>query len=172
MTRVRHLVGRFFGSLRARPLTPDDLDLVRDTLDAGELTSWERLGRADRAESLATAHAVITALGPDADPRWVAAALVHDVGKTESGLGIVGRAAATVSATIAGPKRARAWTGSVGRYVNHDELGADGLRRAGARAESVAWAAAHHRPDRWPDTGIPPEICAILAAADGEPGPR
>jgi hypothetical protein len=46
------------------------------------------------------------------------------------------------------------------------------LRAAGARPEAVAWAAAHHRRVLWPDTGIPPEICQILAAADGEPSPR
>ena len=46
------------------------------------------------------------------------------------------------------------------------------LRRAGARPETVAWAAAHHRRELWAGTAIPPDLCEILAAADGEPVPR
>ncbi len=169
MTRAGHLVRRFVGSLRARPLSEADLELVRDVLRPEELACWEGLGRADRAESVATARAALVALGPGADPRWIAAALVHDVGKAETTLGVLGRSAATVSATIGGERRARTWAGRFGRYVNHDELGAERLRRAGARPEAAAWAAAHHRPALWAASGIPPEICRILARADGEP---
>jgi hypothetical protein len=57
----------------------------------------------------------------------------------------------------------------MGRYAAHDDLGADLLRRAGARLAVVAWAAAHHRPDRWAGTGIPETVCRALADADGEP---
>ena len=144
MTRMRHLAARFAGSV------------------------WESLGRADRAESVATARGTLAALGPDADPTWLAAALLHDVGKAQTGLGAVGRACATVAAGVAGHRRARAWPGRAGRYVNHDELGARRLREAGARPEVVAWADAHHRRERWPATGIPVAICEVLAAADGE----
>ena len=172
MTRVGHLAARFAGSLRARPIDDADIAFVRQYLRPEELACWECLGAADRAESVATARTALGALGPDADPLWVAAALLHDVGKVETGLGTIGRALATLAAGLAGHGRARAWPNPVGRYVNHDELGAQRLRRAGAREETVAWAAAHHRRPRWPATGIPPEICQILAAADGEPFPR
>jgi putative nucleotidyltransferase with HDIG domain len=172
MTRAGHLVRRFAGSVRPRPLDAADLSFVRDALRPEELACWERLGRADRAESVATARATIAVLGPDADARWVAAALLHDVGKAETALGPVGRSSMTVAAAIAGHDRARRWHNTAGRYVNHDELGAERLRAAGVRTEAAEWAAAHHRPERWPATGIPPEICAILAAADGEPSPR
>jgi putative nucleotidyltransferase with HDIG domain len=168
MTRMRHLAARFTGSLRARPLDAADDALIRRTLRPEELACWESLGRADRAESVATARETLAALGPDADPTWVAAALLHDVGKAQTGLGAVGRACATVAAGVAGHRRARAWRGAAGRYVNHDELGARRLREAGARPEAVAWADAHHRRERWPATGIPVAICEVLAAADGE----
>jgi putative nucleotidyltransferase with HDIG domain len=171
MTRLGHLAVRFAGSVRARPLDRADLAFVRHHLRPGELACWERLGPADRAESLATARATLGALGPDPDPAWVAAALLHDVGKAETRLGSLGRAWATLAAGLAGHGRARAWPNAVGRYVNHDELGAQRLRQAGARAEAVVWAAAHHRRSSWPATEIPPEICEILAAADGEPFP-
>jgi hypothetical protein len=172
MIRARHLATRFFGSFRVRPLAAADLDLVHEALLAPELECWERLGPADRAESVATARAAISALGPPADSRWVAAALLHDVGKSETRLGPVARAGATVVAVVAGPRRVRGWSNAIGRYVNHDELGSVRLREVGARREAVEWAAVHHRPTLWPQTGIPPEICRMLAAADGEPEPR
>jgi putative nucleotidyltransferase with HDIG domain len=161
MTRVGHLV---------RALGVADLEFVRGVLSSGEIACWERLGPADRAESLATARAALEALGPDeADPRWIAAALLHDVGKAETALGPFRRSVATVAALAVGPARVRKWSNWVGRYINHDELGAVRLRAAAARGEAVAWAAAHHRPASWAATGIPPRICKILAAADGEP---
>ena len=95
--------------------------------------------------------------------------------RRETGLGAVGRSVRDRrGAVVVGHGRARAWPNAVGRYVNHDELGrAAAAATAGARPEAVAWAArpspagsAGRRP------GIPPEICEILAAADGEPQPR
>lgn len=169
LSRLRHLASRFFTSVRARPLTDADLQFVRSTLSAGELVCWERLGRADRAESVATARAAREMLGTEADAGVLAAALLHDVGKAETGLGPIGRAAATVVATVAGPRRARRWTNPIGRYVNHDRLGAERLRAADARPIAVMWAGVHHLRAEWPSTGIPPEICKILARADGEP---
>ena len=170
MTRAGHLVARFAGSLRPRPLTASDLEFVRDTLSPAELGVWEHLGPADRVESVATARAARAALGADAEPRWLAAALLHDVGKTETRLGPFGRSTATVIAAVRGHRRVRGWDNAVGRYVNHDDLGEERLAAAGARPEAVIWARTHHRPDLWPGTGIPLEVCALLAEADGEPG--
>lgn len=169
IARFRHLVTRFFGSLRPRPLDADDLALVSRSLTAAELGCWERLGPADRVESVMTARATTAALGPAADDRWIAAALLHDVGKTETGLGPFRRAAATTVAIVLGERRVRRWENAIGRYVDHDERGARLLERAGARREAVEWAAIHHRPDRWPGSGVPLELCRVLAAADGEP---
>jgi hypothetical protein len=166
--RVSHLARRFFGSLVPRQLDDGDEAWVRLSLTPEELSVWQRLGRADRAESVAVGYATVRELGPDADPRWVAAALLHDVGKADARLGPVRRAAATVIAAAASHGRARSWSNWVGIYVNHDERGADRLAAAGARPECVAWARVHHRPDLWRQTGIPPEICALLARADGE----
>jgi hypothetical protein len=171
MRRAGHLARRFFDSVRARPPDTGDRTFVHLTLTPDELAVWETLGRADQAESITTARHVARALGPDADQRWVAAALLHDVGKVDAGLGPVRRAGATVVAALVSHGRARQWSNKIGRYVSHDERGEEKLRAAGARPETAAWAGAHHRRDRFATTGIPAEICELLAEADGESAP-
>ena len=165
---VKHRVQRFFTSLRPRPVDAADLAFVKLTLTPVELEVWDTLSRADKAESLAIGRRAATELGPDADDTWLAVALLHDVGKTDAHLGTFGRVGATVIAGVVSHGRARHFGGAVGRYVSHDDLGAERLRAAGARPEAGAWAEAHHRRELWPRTGIPPEICEVLSAADGE----
>jgi hypothetical protein len=173
-------VSRFFGSLRPRALDADTTAWVAETLRPGELHVWEGLGRADRAEAVAVAQRLDVALahtGEGADANWIAAALLHDVGKQASAYGPVGRALVTVILAGTGGERVREWAtepgrvrARIGRYAAHDEVGAELLRLAGARPEAVAWAEGHHRPGRWATTGIPPGVCQALAIADGEPG--
>ena len=168
MTRVSHLTRRFFGSLRARPLDEADPAWVRGVLTPAELQLWEKLGRADRAESMAVARRAASELGPDVEPAWLAAALLHDVGKAESHLGTFGRVGATLVGVVMRDGRARHLPNRVGKYLAHDDIGAELLAAGGARPEVIAWAAAHHRPERWPATGLPPQVAAMLADADGE----
>lgn len=167
MSRAGHLAGRFFRSFGAKADEPARIWVELSLTDA-EYACWQKLGRADRAESVEVGRNTATALGPDADPRWIGAALCHDVGKAQVGLGPFRRAGATVVAAIVSHGRARTWPNAVGHYINHDEIGAEMLRKAGARPEVSTWADVHHRPWRWRDSGIPPEICTILATADGE----
>jgi len=172
--RLRHLATRFASSIRAGALDEQTAAWAADALEPGERAVWARMSRADRAEGVAVARAFVAAGGDD-DRRWRAAALLHDAGKQVSGYGTFGRVLATLVIGVVGRARARAWAdgaGSVrsriGRYAAHDDLGADLLRAAGARDEVAAWAAAHHRPERRPGTGIPESVCRQLAVADGE----
>jgi hypothetical protein len=138
-----------------------------------EWPSWERMSRADRVESIWVGRRAQRMLTVPDGP-WIAAALLHDVGKTDAHLGTFGRSAATAIATVVGHARARRWAGTpgwrgrVGRYVGHDDAGAALLQAAGARAEVVAWAAVHHRPADWAEWSIPPDVGRALAEADGE----
>jgi hypothetical protein len=111
-------------------------------------------------------------LGPAATRAVLAAALLHDVGKIESGLGPVRRAAATVVGTVGGREAARRWrsrpglVGRVGRYLCHDEIGAEMLADAGGDALTIAWAREHHLPpERWT---VATEVGAVLKAADDD----
>ena len=181
MSRATHLVSRFFGSLRPRPVDAETLAWVERTLEPSELHVWEGLGRADRAESVAVARRLDLALadtGEAADATWTAAALLHDVGKQASAYGPIGRSLVTAAGTCFGKGNVRGWAddtsrvrGRMGRYVAHDDVGADLLTVAGARAAVIAWAGAHHRPEEWDSTGIPTRICRALARADGEAVP-
>jgi hypothetical protein len=171
---VTHLVTRFGGSLRPHDVSSDDAVWVHSVLTPGEADVWGELGRADRAESVAVGRRAQQELGVDTGP-FVAAALLHDAGKTGAGLATVGRSVATIVAAVAGHDRARGWaTGAtgwryrVGRYGAHDDAGAAELGRAGARPEVVEWARNHHRPERWTEGTIPLETCIALARADGE----
>ncbi len=132
------------------------------------------MSRADRAEGVAVARAFGEAPADD-DPRWRAAALLHDAGKQVSGYGTLGRVFATLVIAGVGKARVREWAHGTGRvrvrigwYAAHDDLGAELLRTAGARPEVAVWAAVHHRPDHWPGSGIPETVCRRLAEADGE----
>jgi hypothetical protein len=170
VSRLAHLAGRFVTSLRPRRVDDADRVWVQLVLTPAEYDVWDTLGAADRAESVAVGRRAAQALGPDPDARWLAAALLHDVGKAETQLGTVNRALATMVAGVASHGRARHWGNAWGRYIAHDDLGAGRLAAAGpgVRPEAVTWARVHHRREQWTASGLPPDVCEVLAAADGE----
>ncbi len=81
----------------------------------------------------------------------MAGALLHDVGKADSGLGTIGRVAATLTPS----KLAH---GRFARYRDHERIGAELLAAAGSDPLTVALVA---RTD-----GTPADLVAALAAAD------
>lgn len=172
-----HLARRFFGALwPARP-KPDDLAWVMAALTPGELTLWGRMPNHDQRHSIGVAREVARTLDATewaGDSRWIAAALLHDVGKLDAHLGVYGRVMATVAGGVAGHDMADAWsaksgfTRRAGLYLRHGELGADIIRMANGREEAAAWAAAHHDPSRWDALSIPGPVAAALNAADND----
>jgi hypothetical protein len=171
MAEVVHLARRFFGSLRPGGPGAAAEAWVAGVLSSGELELWRRMSGVDRRHAVGVAQRVERALGVEATPAVLAAALLHDVGKVASGLGTYGRVVATVAALAAGRSTAHAWsdrggfTRKVGLYLRHPELGADMLRIAGSDPLTVTWAMEHHLPpDRW--TLTPPVASALKAADD------
>jgi hypothetical protein len=167
-----HLVRRFFGSLRPGGPSPADGAWAVGHMTPGEAGLWRRMSAADRRHAVVVARRVDATLGPAATRAVLAAALLHDVGKIESGLGPVRRAAATVVGTVGGREAARRWrsrpglVGRVGRYLCHDEIGAEMLADAGGDALTIAWAREHHLPpERWT---VATEVGAVLKAADDD----
>jgi hypothetical protein len=164
--RPLHLVRRFVRALW--PGSPSDADetWVASVLTPAELALWSRQPNYERRYSIRVARGVERALrgSSDADERWMAVALLHDVGKLDADLGVIARSCATVAGAIR-PATRRS-EGRFGRYLRHDVIGAEMLRVAGARVEVASWAAAHHHRDRWPETGIPARVAQVLEAAD------
>jgi hypothetical protein len=127
---------------------------------------------ADRRHAVGVAERVERALGHEATRPVLAAALLHDVGKIESGLGTYGRVVATLSAKAAGRGMASTWrkqrgyARKVGLYLEHDQIGADLLELAGSDPLTVAWAREHHLPES--DWTIEPHLADALKAADDD----
>lgn len=175
--KIAHLARRFFGALRPGPPPRAELEWIAGVLSPSELALWNRLPNHDRRHSAAVARRVETMLGGSAcaaDHRWLAAALLHDVGKLDSGFGVPGRVVATVAAAVAGRERARQWIARqgfrrrIGLYVEHPRLGADMIRVAGGTEEAAIWAGAHHTPDTWTSLPIPRAVVDALVAADDD----
>jgi len=162
-----HLARRFVRALW--PGRPRDTDVawVESVLTPAELAVWRRLPNHDRRYSIRVARRaehLLSGTGFAGDPNWPAVALLHDVGKLDSNLGVFRRAFATVAGAVR-PALRRS-PGRIGRYLRHDEIGAELLHAAGARNEAARWAGAHHHREHWEATGIPEPVAAALDAAD------
>ena len=173
--RASHLARRFVRALWPRPPRAQDVAWVESVLEPDELALWRELPRHDRRYTIRVARLVEARLAGTefaGDPRWLAAALLHDVGKLDAGLGVFGRSVATILGAVAGRARVDRWAHTAGFrrrtawYLRHDERGADRIRAAGGRDEAARWARAHHHRDRWPESGVPVPVAEALEAAD------
>lgn len=172
MATTSHLVRRFLGSLRPGGPGPHAEGWVKSRLLPGEHELWCRMSGADRRHAVGVAERVERALGHEATRPVLAAALLHDVGKIESGLGTYGRVVATLSAKVAGAGMADTWRKQrgfarrVGLYLHHDQLGGDLLELAGSDPLTVAWTREHHRPEA--EWTVDRDLGATLKAADDD----
>ena len=138
-----------------------------------EQALWAAMPGPDRRHSAAVARRVEAALGPaQAERAVLAAALLHDVGKTQVGLRTPGRVLATLLAGGLGHQRVAEWStgrgyrSRLGRYARHDELGATVLEEVGSDPLTVAWAREHHQPPaQW---SLPRATAEALKAADDD----
>ncbi len=167
-----HLTRRFVGSLWPGGPSAADAAWAESRLLSGEVALWRRMPAADRRHAVGVARDVTARLGPAAGRPVLAAALLHDVGKLESGFGTFGRVFATVVAGVRGRATVAGWSGEpglrgrLGRYVLHPELGGRLLTDAGADPLTVAWAREHHLPpEAWT---VPGPLAAALKAADDD----
>lgn len=175
MSRLSHLVRRFFGSLR--PGGPSAVDQVwaESQLLPGEREIWCSLSGPDRRHSAAVARRVDAVLGSQASRPVLAAALLHDCGKVQSGLRTPGRVVATVLALRAVRSESDAlrwsassssWKRAIGQYRRHPAIGAQMLEVAHSADLTVTWTREHHlAPDAWT---LEPTIAQALHDADDD----
>lgn len=117
---------------------------------------------ADQRHSVGVLHTV-RSVAPDA-PDWVCqAAILHDVGKVESNLGVVGRTAATVARPL---RRRVAMPSAFATYWDHPRRGHDLILGSGGDGRVATWAAEHHRdPDQWT---LPQNWALVLKQSDDD----
>ena len=140
MENQRHLIRRFFTSLSKRFPTTKDIAWVNETLIANEFELWNRMRPHDQRHSIEVARRFIE-LNPVFTRDQVAAGLLHDIGKVESELGVMGR----VIATIVGAKGLK-----FRKYHNHEFIGLNLCRDAGSSAETLRlldWSTKESRND-------------------------
>lgn len=123
-----HLARRFLRSLSRRPPPAADIAWAYSCLVTGERALWDSMPAADRRHSIEVARR-FQDRRPGADRAEVAGALLHDVGKTASGLGTFGR----VLATVVGPRTSR-----FRDYHDHEAIGAAMVADAGSHPVTVA----------------------------------
>lgn len=176
---MRHLAARFFGALSPAGPPENDERWAQAYLVEGERSLWRRMSGPDRRHAVGVARDAIQLLGPgEPDRGVVAAALLHDVGKVEAGIGTFGRAGVTLIAMVVGRARLLRWSPAdppatrpprrarIGMYLAHDRLGAMLLAAAGSDPLTVAWAAEHHlAAASW---SVDATVAAALKAADGD----
>ncbi len=156
--QLRHLSGRFFAVLAARPPGPREQTEVAGLLRPEERRLFWDQPAADQRHGLESARRVLRAAPGRRD--LARAALLHDVGKRHARLGPLGRVLASVAALARLPQRGR-----VAAYLDHGALGAEELAAAGAEPVVVEFAR-HHHAERPP--AFPPEAWALLQRADAE----
>ncbi len=127
-SHVGHLARRFLGSLSRRRPSAQDSEWVANQLLLEEAMLWLQMPVQDRRHSIVVARRFVD-LAPDAVRAEVAGALLHDVGKSLSGLGTIGR----VVATVIGPHGRRFRS-----YHDHEALGVEMLRAADSEPETLA----------------------------------
>jgi putative nucleotidyltransferase with HDIG domain len=175
--KLAHLSGRFVRALWPGPPRADDVAWVESVLGRDGFAQFRRQPNHDQRHAIVVARDVQARLAGTEhadDPRWLSAALLHDIGKLDSHLGVYGRVVATVSAAAAGHEHAEAWSQSqgftrrVGLYLRHAELGADRIRLAGEPEEAARWAASHHDRSSWATLPIPEVVVVALDEADND----
>ena len=144
---VRHLTRRFVGMLSNDPVPASDVQWVLEQLTNAEAELWQQLPTADQRHSVEVARRFV-GLAPRPDRAAVAAAVLHDIGKLESDLGVGMR----VVATIVGPRTER-----LRRYHDHERIGASMLRSVGSDERTAALVAG---------TSADAKTAAALRAAD------
>lgn len=158
MLRLLHLAKRFFQTLRSRPLGPAEQAEAAEWLRERESPLFWAQPPADQRHALTAARMVASHRPHRRD--LIRAALLHDIGKRHSRLGVAGRVTAATLDLLRIPA-----PGRLGIYLRHASLGAEDLGELGIEPIVVSFAAGHHGPCP-PD--VDPDDWALLVLSDGE----
>ena len=134
--KVQHLVRRFVEM--GRPVTSEVVDTAyaAERLSTEELRLWHMMDARDRRHSVNVTRGFL-AVFPSATRDEIAAALLHDVGKSAVALGRFGRSVATILPL----------TRSMIIYRDHERLGGRMLAEVGASPRIIELVSGEARDD-------------------------
>jgi putative nucleotidyltransferase with HDIG domain len=162
--RLQALLARTARAFVPALARPDDA-FAEAWLSAPERALYRAMDVRDRDHGCRVARRLLQD-HPDADPAWVRAALLHDVGKSVAPYRAWERIA--VHLVRRGARPGVAPRGALGRAVvrdrDHAAVGARMLAAAGAEARVVDLVAGHHRPPGGDPAAV--ALAAADAAAD------
>lgn len=170
MTQTTYRASQFVRALLAQPAA-GDVRLAAQVLPPVLLPLYQGLSPAERSHAVAVLRALLRQ--GHTDPDLLAAALLHDVGKTRSPLHLLDRVWIVLAQRFM-PTRAASWgQGPSGGWrrpfvvaAHHAMWGADLLHQQGASARLVDLVRRHHAvlPSPVPDAD---RLLAALQRADG-----
>ena len=162
-----HWAGRFARSIRPSAPSPGDRAWAGEWMSPAEAALFDAMDDRDRSHSIGVARKVASV---SEDPAMLAAALLHDVGKSRARLGLVGRVVATLVGVVARDAWLARFAGGMGlagrvaTYLDYPALGRTLLTEAGSDPLVAAWAAEHHWPPA--EWSVPAAVGHVLADAD------
>ena len=173
---LRDLVARAVVASRRSRSSKEDLCWASSVLTTPERALWARLSAYEQDHAVQVARRVqrrLAATVHAGEDRWIAAALLHDVGKLESDLSRLERVAGTLASRVVSVATARRWASSaggnrrrVGAYLMHGEIGARMIRNAGGREEVARWAEVHQGYRDVATAGLPAAVVEALLESD------
>jgi hypothetical protein len=153
-----HLTRRGGDVLFATPLDPGERAAVEGWLDGGQ--AWIFFSQSDPDQRHGF-HTALVSISGGAGLEVIRAALLHDVGKRHSRLGVLGRSFASIAIRLGLPLTRR-WR----LYRDHGEIAARELAGLGCQGLIVDFAR-HHHGDRPSD--FPTPTWDLLQLADQPP---
>lgn len=125
--KLKHLTKRFFGALSKKAPAVSEIAQVKSILSVREFDLWSAMSPMDQRHSIVVMRR-FRVLRPNATLPEIRAALLHDVGKIESNLGVFGR----VIATVVGPRGRR-----FAKYHDHEQIGSQMLRKINSELVTI-----------------------------------
>ena len=156
---LSHLVRRFFDTLFSRALLSSEIAAIDDWLSTEESAVFYSQSVVDQRHGYHAALSVIAAgVG---DTTTIRAALLHDIGKRDARIGILGRSIASLLIGLGWPMTKR-----MALYRDHGESGSRELAELGCEPLVIEFALHHHRAR---PLSINAATWHILQAADQPP---